>query len=423
MSQFGWDLYQKVAEDNDDNIFLSPLSLHTVLTMVYSGAEENTKTEMAEVLQLEGLSDSDVDTAYNALLSVLDPDDADDAQTELAIANKVYASDAFSFVDGYITNLQNNYQSELEEVSFASDPEGSRETINSWVSEQTNDKIPELLGDGTVNTNTVLVIVNAIYFLATWQDQFLAEHTAMDTFTVSEGDERQVEMMMREASFVVKTVSAFDDAQLLELPYLDGETSFFVLLPSEDSDLDSLEESFTVEEIQAAIEMDETAVKYRVKLPKFEMQQELNLRDLLISMGMRDAFGEMEADFSGISEEAQLYISEVVQKTYIKVNEKGTEAAAVSGVGISTTSAPMDFFVNRPFMFFIMHKPSGTILFMGRYVSPPASGEAMVVGRFYDGTGTLPQIDDSDEETGDGDGSDRMAVSFTLLALVVAQFI
>jgi len=427
MGEFGWNLYQRVAEDNNDNIFLSPLSLHTVLTMVYTGAREETRTQMAEVLRLEGLSDSDVDTAYNGLLSELDPENADAAQTELAIANKVYASDSFSFQDAFITNLEDNYQSDLEELSFASDPEGSRETINTWVSEQTNNKIPELLGDGTVNPDTVMVIVNAIYFLATWQHQFDEQFTVSGTFTVAEGEDRQVDMMMQSGQFVVKTVPEFDDARLLELPYLDGDTSFFILLPSEISNLAALEDSFTLDAFQAAVSMEEHASHYRIKIPKFEMQQEMNLRDMLINMGMRNAFGITEADLTGISEEAQLYISEVVQKTYIKVNEEGTEAAAVSGVGISTTSMPMDFFVNRPFMFFILHKPSSTILFMGRYTSPPVTDEPIVVGRFYRGAGTLPQTgNEGHGETGDGNGNggiDKMVASITLLVLVVIHFL
>jgi len=416
MSEFGWNLYQKVAEGNNNNIFLSPLSLHTVLTMVYTGAGEDTKTQMAEVLNLDDLSDSDVDTAYSALLSVLDPDDSDAAETELAIANKVYASDSFSFIDEFISNLEDSYQSDLEEVGFASDPESARDTINTWVSDQTNDRIPEVLGDGTVNSDTVLVIVNAIYFLATWETQFAEALTAPGDFTVADGDVRQVDMMTTTGMFVVKTVSAFDDAQLLELPYVDEETSFFILLPSEQSDLASLEESFTLEAIQTAVSTEQSALNYQIQLPKFEMQQELNLRSLLMGMGMTDAFTAGQADFTGMSQDAQLYITDVVQKTFIKVNENGTEAAAVSTATISVVSLPQSFHVNRPFMFFILHKPTGTVLFMGRYVSPPSSSEPIVVGSFYQGP------DDTIDGGTDG-ATSNMVTSVMLVILAITHII
>ncbi|XP_075897468.1 leukocyte elastase inhibitor-like [Nelusetta ayraudi] len=369
---FALDVLTKLSdEDKTKNVFFSPFSISSALAMALLGARGNTAQQMSERLKAKARQD-DVSAGFKELLSELNKPGAPYA---LSAANRLYGEQSFHFLKEYLENIS-KYYGELESVNFKSGFEAARLNINSWVEQQTQGKIKDLLANGVLDSMTKLVLVNAVYFKGTWERIFEESNTSEAEFRMNKNDKKHVKMMFQEARFPFTFVPQVN-CQILELPYKGRDLSMFIFLPQEAADgttgLEKLEAELTYEnfvEWTQPTRMD--VVKVQVKMPRFKMEEEYGLKDVLVSMGMVDAFSASLSDFTGMSPDHSLTLSDVVHKAYVEVNEKGTEAAAATGVVVVTMmyEPPKEFTADHPFLFFIQHNPSRSIVFAGRCCNP-----------------------------------------------------
>ncbi|XP_075888894.1 leukocyte elastase inhibitor-like [Nelusetta ayraudi] len=369
---FALDLLTKLSdEDKTKNVFFSPFSISSALTMALLGARGNTAQQMSEGLKAKDSPD-DVSAGFKKLLSELNKPGAPYA---LSVANRLYGEQSFHFLKEYLESIS-KYYGELESVNFKSEFEAARLNINNWVEEQTQGKIKDLLANGVLDSTTKLVLVNAIYFKGTWEKIFKESNTCEAKFRINKNDKKLVKMMFQEDKFPFTFIPQVN-CQILELPYKGKDLSMFIFLPQEVADgttgLEKLEKELTYEnfvEWTQPTRMD--VVEVQVKMPRFKMEEEYGLKEVLVSMGMVDAFSASLSDFTGMSPVHGLFISNVVHKAIVEVNEKGTEAAAATGVIIKQQMyiPPKKFTADHPFLLFIQHNPSRSILFAGRCCNP-----------------------------------------------------
>lgn len=375
-SLFAFDLYETLANDpaNDDaNLFFSPFSISSALAVTYEGARGATADEIRSVFYFpqdstvlrEGFRE--IDAGLNS----------GDAAYTLRTANALWAEETYAFLPEYVSTAGEYYGAEVTNLDFIDRPDASRVTINDWVEEQTNDKIQDLLPAGSITADTRLVITNAIYFYGDWVKQFDKNKTEEADFMTSSGETVTVEMMQRTDAHLVFGYAETDTLQVLSMPYEgdDGkQLSMLVILPK-DNDLPAAE-SVLGEEGLATLKGRLAETRVDVYFPKFTLETEYSLSGTLASMGMPTAF-TLSADFSGMDGTTDLYISDVVHKAFVDVNEEGTEAAAatavIAGMGMSPVTETIPVFrADHPFVFLIQDEETGSILFMGRIADPGA---------------------------------------------------
>ncbi|XP_075682814.1 serpin B6-like isoform X1 [Rhinoderma darwinii] len=369
---FAIDLFKKLTEsDNKRNLFFSPISISSALAMVYLGAKGNTATQMSKVLQFEKVKD--VHAAFQSLISEINKPDTDYL---LRTANRLYGEKSFTFLDEFLGSTQKNYQADLQSVDFSAKPEDCRKEINSWVEQKTEGKIQDLLPSGSVDSLTRLVLVNAIYFKGNWSNQFDKNSTREMPFRLNKNETKPVQMMYKKAKYPMTYVGELF-TKVLELPYVNNELSMIIMLPDDIQDgttgLEKLEQELTYEkfaDLTNPDNMDRTEVK--LSLPKFKLENSYDLESVLGGLGMTDAFDMGKCDFTCMSGDRDLVLSKVFHKSFVEVNEEGTEAAAATGAVIMLRCARMvpSFTCDHPFLFFIIHKQSRCILFFGRFTSP-----------------------------------------------------
>ncbi len=346
--------------------------------MTYAGSKNNTSIQMADALSFL-LSQERLHPAFNFLDLELksrnkDGSGKDGKGFKLNIVNATWAQEDFNFEEPFLDILAVNYDAGLRIVDFINNAEDSRNTINEWVSDQTEDRIKELLPPGSIDTLTRMVLTNAIYFNAAWGIPFDEEATKNGNFILKDGNSVSVPMMFLSQSSGEKgeciSVAYGNNYKAVELPYENGELSMLIILP-DSGKFDEFERDFSSNILKGIVSsLHETTIN--IRMPKFEYSSESSLSHILKSMGMTDAFDEMNADFTGIynGPEGKLFIKEVYHKAFISVDEKGTEAAAATGVVISFTCIPEQIEINRPFIYLIRDIETGTILFMGRVLNP-----------------------------------------------------
>lgn len=375
-NRFALDIYRELsaAAKPGDNLLVSPFSISTALAMTYAGARGNTAAEMADTLHFS-LPQDRLHAAYGELVRELD---VDRAGYDLGIANRLFGMRDYPFKQQFLTVTDQHYGAPLEQLDFYADPEGSRQHINQWVEDQTNNKIKDLLPSGSINGDTRLVLTNAVYFNGDWKYKFDKNFTQEKTFYRSPGSESLVPMMHQQEFL---PYAERPDFQLLELPYAGDDLSMVLLLPREYDGLAALEASLTNEGLDAAL-ADLRREQVQLRLPKFTFDASFSLSNTLQSMGISDAFNGFAADFTGMTDAEPLHISSVLHKAFIDVNEEGTEAAAATAVIMTTTTAiigppppPKVFRADHPFLFALRDRHSGSLLFMGR-VNDPGSGPA-----------------------------------------------
>lgn len=371
-STFALDLYRALRED-DGNLFFSPYSISAALAMTYAGARGETEQEMAETLNFI-LAQEKLHAAFNALdLELMEPQepigDEDGEPFQLSIANSVWGQRDFEFLAPFLDTLAEHYGAGLRLLDFVNKAEEARETINAWVSERTEDRIPELIPQGVIDDLTRLVLTNAIYFNASWSLPFPEENTQDGAFHLLDGTEVQAPMMSLSEMLRYGEVGG---VQTVRLPYTGGEFSAYVLVPAE-GEFESFESGLDAATLDAIVAgLDDAQVA--LTMPKFEFESSFDLNDVLIELGMPSAFTG-EADFSGMDGNRDLFISDVIHKAFVSVDEAGTEAAAATAVVMRLTAAPgagAELVVDRPFLFLIRHDPTGTVLFAGRVLDPTA---------------------------------------------------
>jgi serpin B len=367
-SAFAFELYG-VLFDEQANLFCSPYSISLALAMTYAGAREETAQQMAETLHFT-LPQDRLHSAFNALDAALATRGEHlnaDQRFRLHIANALWGQEGYAFLAAFLDELAENYGAGLRVLDFVGEPDGSRQTINEWVEQQTEDKIKDLLPPGSISSDTRLVLSNAIYFNAAWLYPFEEEVTRDGTFHLLDGGEVTVAMMAQSERL---GYTAGQGYQAVELPYLGGELSMVILLPAQGTFQDWAR---TLDAGQlAAILDDMERTQVQLTMPRFTFESGFRLRDALVQLGMRDAFGGT-ADFSGMTGKRDLFISDVYHKAFVAVDEEGTEAAAATAVVMELTAAPaepIEFKVDRPFVFLIRDIETDAILFLGHVVDP-----------------------------------------------------
>jgi serpin B len=360
---FAIDLYQALRSI-DGNLFYSPYSISTALGMVYAGARGSTEQQMGQVLHYR-LAQDRLHPAFNALDLSLTGEK--DENFTLNVANSAWAQQGYKFLPEYLDLIARNYGAGFRLVDFTAEAprEQARLAINDWVSQKTEDKIKDLIAPGLLDNNTRLVLANAIYFKADWQDFFTDTNPAAP-FNLLDSKKVLVPMMKRRAYAGYTSGQSY---QAVGLPYKGGRMQMVVLLPDE-GQFEAIESSLGVpfmEQVLAGLENKDVELYF----PKFKFSSEFNLKKTLSDMGMPDAFGA--ADFSGMTGSPALAIKEVVHKAFVAVDEYGTEAAAATGVAMwesAPAGDPLRVIVDRPFIFFIHDTQTGTILFAGRVLNP-----------------------------------------------------
>jgi serpin B len=364
---FAVDLYSRLRSQNG-NLFFSPESISTALAMTYAGARGQTAAEMEKTLHFT-LPPDRLNPAMGALLNDLN---ATHTGYQLREANALWAQQGYTFLPAFIEITQRNYGAGLNRVDF-NDAAGAAHQINQWVEQKTEDKIRNLIDPSVLGRETRLVLTNAIYFKGDWDVQFEKAQTQQEDFHVSASQTIKAPLMHREGGFNYFNSGTF---QALEIPYKSKELSMIVLLPDAIDGLPALEASMAADKAKQWLGQLRAVPRVVLTLPKFKLTQQFQLAGMLSAMGMPLAFDRRAADFTGMTEKRELYISAVIHKAYADVNEEGTEAAAATGVVVARALAmqrpqpPIEFRADHPFIFLIRENRSGAILFMGRVTDP-----------------------------------------------------
>jgi serpin B len=384
-NQFGLALYRHLAGKEKGNLFLSPTSIHTALAMTYAGARARTAEQMAATLHFT-LPQEKLHPAMGSLLKTLNTPATVSEMVpggllgrlvekkapayQLSIANALWAHKGYPFRKEFTDLVKADYAARLSELDFArSDP--ARKTINDWVAQETKDKIQDLIPAGIVNSDTRLVLTNAIYFKSQWAKQFQKHATKDGDWQLAGGMKASVPLMREQAHYGYMET---DDFQALQMPYKAGDLAMLVLLPRKADGLGAVEKTLSAGNLATWTKKLADA-EVQVTLPRFKTTSQFSLGDALSAMGMPEAFDASKADFTGMTTADALFISAVLHKAFVAVDEEGTEAAAATAVAMALAAVhrpvePKVFKADHPFFFAIRHLKTGAILFAGRVTDP-----------------------------------------------------
>jgi serine protease inhibitor len=367
-NKFAFELYSELNKNEQSNLFYSPYSISAALAMTYEGAKGKTASEMKDVFHFPeiGLLRPNFASIYNNINSKSEV-------YQLKTGNALWVQQDYPFIQEYMTTVEKYYGGKATNMDFIGEPDESRKTINSYIEEQTNNKIKDLLPEGSINDMTRMILTNAIYFKGTWEWQFDKSDTQDWDFKITPENIVKTPMMYMNPEKTDFNYANTDDLQILELPYKGDKISMLIILPKEN--LASLGE-ITADNLKSwTSQMQETHLD-SISMPKFEFDTKYTLNDYLIALGMPTAFEAGKADFTGMANlpDEKLYIDFVIHQAYVKVDEEGTEAAAATAVGMMAGSAgPTEqkiFRADHPFIFIIQEKDTGNILFLGKVVDP-----------------------------------------------------
>jgi serpin B len=362
-NDFGIELFRAIIEiEPDKNVFISPLSVSMALGMALNGAAGDTEEAMRQTLAFSGMTMEEIDECYQSLIALLR---TLDGTVDFRIANSIWYRDVLSFEAEFFNACSTHFDATVRGLNF-SDP-GSADIINSWVREQTNDRILEIV-DKPIDPLLIMFLINAIYFKGTWTHQFDPARTQDDSFYLPNGSTVTCRMMNQEESSSY-TYFQGDGFEALDLAYGRDLFSMSIILPRQGVDVDSIIAQLSGET------WDDWMDRFggwrgEVRIPKFQLEYDLELKDVLSQLGMGIAFDPYDADFTRMYNLGGVFISKVKHKTFVKVDEVGTEAAAVTSVETGVTSGPPVFYARRPFVFAIREKHSNTILFIGKIYDP-----------------------------------------------------
>jgi serpin B len=364
---FALDLYRR-EKGKTANLVFSPYSISTALAMTYAGARGPTAEEMARTLHFE-LPPADLHQGFADLAARFDQIEKE-KHINFSVANSLWCQRGYAFEPAFLDLNRNDYHAELRQVDFMTKAEDIRREINAWVERKTDDKIRDLLKPGQLGSMTRLVLCDAIYFKGDWATRFDPKATQPEPFFITSNQSVTVPMMSR--TFKLRS-RELDDMSLFALPYTGNDLSMIILLPADREGLAALEQRLTAAAWQGWLKALNTApeLEATVALPRFKLNCRLDLANDLAAMGMPSAF-RANADFSGINGKRDLFISGVVHQAYVDMNEQGTEAAAATGVTMRALSLRRAevLRVDHPFLFFIVERQTGTLLFLGRVADP-----------------------------------------------------
>lgn len=391
-TRFALNLYSQLAT-RSGNLFFSPYSISTCFAMLYAGASGNTERQMSEVLGF-GTNQQQFSSLFGQLQAAIETDQATNA-VELNVANALWLQEGFPFLPAFLQTAANQYQANIGQADFLTDASDVTGEINNWVAQETQNKIQNIIPPGYINQNTVLVLANAIYFLGAWTIPFEETNTTTQPFYLSSATLVQAPLMRlplaqavggngQPANVTFNYMQSYpmgqgpassNDFQAIELPYGSNQLSMVILLPSQVDGLGRLEQQLSPAFLSNVLGR-MTPREVEIFLPRFTVESSFDLGNALAAMGMTDAFTPFVADFSGIDGARDLFVSFVLHKAWGRVNEAGTEAAAATVIGISTSvafGAPV-FRADHPFLFLIRDTQTGSALFLGRLSNPSSSG-------------------------------------------------
>lgn len=365
-SQFGFSLLKEINNSKkDENIFISPLSASMAFGMVLNGAKSDTYDEIKSVLGLNGLTQDEINANYKSVIETLSNVDG---LVQFQSANSIWYRSGFSVEQSFLDVNKNFYNASVQSADF-NDP-NTVNIINDWVKQNTNSKIDKII-DG-ISNDMVMYLINAIYYKGTWKYQFDKTLTADFPFYVPGTDGVQRKMMLQETDLDYYSSSSYTT---VDLPYGNNSYKMRIILPNSNSDVETILQNMNPDEfIKITGNMNKQHCV--LKMPLFKLSFDMKLNDVLKNIGMKKAFDQLQADFTNINKNRVLFISEAKQKTFIDVNEEGTEAAAVTSIGIARNTAiggtpgPIYLNVDSPFLFMIYESNSNTILFMGKIFNP-----------------------------------------------------
>ncbi len=366
LNDFSFAFYDEIIKDGKTNIFYSPYSIFIALSMAYEGARNNTAAQMKDILNILQ-NDSVTESSFGRLYNLLNQNKEG---YMINTANALWTNVDYSFLDSYTNLLKNYYVSEANELDFSKNVEAA-EKINTWIEEQTKDKIKDMIKPEMLSDLTKLVLTNAIYFKGLWEKQFNLKNTYETDFETNKLEEIKVDMMSYDSEDKNFNYTETDDFKIIELDYKGKDISMIIILPKENNISLAEEQLSAVNLINWINCFTKTKIEI-LQIPKFRLETEYSLNSMLSKMGITDAFIPNIADFSGMDGTNDLFINNILHKAFIEVNEEGTEAAAATAVTVGTTSIlePYTFIADHPFIFIIQQKETGAVLFMGKVVNP-----------------------------------------------------
>lgn len=372
VNRFSLKLFQELSKaETEKNIFFSPVSVMSAMGLAEVGARGDTRYELRKALSIESLDESEVNQAFHDYFANAN---RQGKAYMLSIANALWVDNSYKLMESFKKTASESFDANIANLDFIGQPESSRNTINSWVSNKTNAKIPELFPSNTITKDTRLAITNAVYFKGDWATAFDAKQTQKANFYPLKGDPKSVDTMsLAHSEDNLLNYYENNDVQIVELPYKGKELSMEIILPKSSKDINTYIKDLTpalLSEYNAQMSQEEVTVE----LPKFKFTTTYDLIPSFKTLGAKIAFNPGAADFSGIDGNKGLYINVIIHKAYIDVNEEGTEAAAATGVGFGVTALPEQKFkvfqANRPFIFIIKDDVTGTPLFVGKVMDP-----------------------------------------------------
>jgi serine protease inhibitor len=365
-NEFGMQLHRQLVQTEQNkkkNIFISPTSISLALAMTYNGSKGETQTAMAKTMGWQGMSLDEMNRGNETLISLLQQPGKG---VQLRIANSLWSRKGKPFLSDFMKTNQAFYDAKVTGLDFNSSK--APDTINDWVNKNTNGKIPKMIE--SIDPMEVLILMNAVYFNGGWKKEFQPSATKVESFKLQDGSTKQVQMMAQSGTYEYLQEEGF---QAIRLPYGDGQMDMLIILPDESSSLGALHDKLWADPSRWLHTFQQS--RGEIKLPRFKIEYGEQLNKALIAMGMAPAFDSVNADFSGMAPSPpNLFISAVTHKTFVEVNEKGTEAAAVTAIHMLTGSAPIDkpfqMTINRPFFFAIEDRQTSAWLFVGSVVEP-----------------------------------------------------
>ncbi|MDP4186968.1 MAG: serpin family protein [Bacteroidota bacterium] len=366
---FGFDLFKEMSKSlGDSNLFISPVSVSLALAMTYNGADGTTREAMAKTLKITGLTTDDVNASFQNLMQQLT---SLDSKVALNIANSIWYRNTFTVLPDFLSTNQKYFNAQVQGLDFSSP--SALTTINGWVADKTKGKIKTIIDQ--ISDETVMYLINAVYFKGSWLQKFDAGKTSNQAFTLEDNQSISIPTMVTEGSFDYTSNDLFSSVRMF---YGQGNYSMCVLLPNEGKTVNDIINNLTDENWNSWTNSYHSYETVHILLPKFKFAFGDELKQYLSNLGMGIAFNTDSANFSKINNQVRLCISKVKHKSYVDVNEEGTEAAAVTSVEIICTSAgPMQtiyFTVNRPFIFVIREEKSNTVIFIGKVMKPVIEG-------------------------------------------------
>jgi len=366
---FALDLFQQIRAERG-NLFFSPYSISTALAMTTAGTRGETEKQMAMALRFS-LNRQRLHPAFAELQATLNKIQTS-GHVKLSVANSLWPHNQHAFLADYLDLTKRCYDVEITPQDYVHTADAAAKAINKWVEQKTQDKIKNIILPGTLDALTRLVLVNAIYFKGNWTHPFKPEATQPAPFTLASGKAVDAPLMNQSREYLY---AAADGMQMLELPYTGDELSMLALLPQKSDGLAILEQNLTAAKLEAWTQLLRQR-EVRVFLPKFKMTAKFELSRAMAALGMKDAFSA-DADFSGMDGQHDLFISSILHKAFVDVNEEGTEAAAATAVimrAMAMMEPPPTFRADHPFLFLIREKSTGSILFLGRVADPTQAG-------------------------------------------------